>query len=258
MDGQTARRVFEQRLRQGGASAASVVERTGRTLRETSPDAGGWAAVVWSDLDASTADEQIAEEIRHFARQGRRFEWKVYDGDQPDDLPDRLQRNGFTPEEPEALMIADIDELDVTNAPPDGVRIVEVRDAEELAWFGRAVGEAYDQDVIAFSAEIRQQQELAPDRLSVVVAMAGDRPVCGARTEFHPGTGFASLWGGGTVPDWRRRGVYRATVAHRARVARERGFRYLRVDALPTSEPILARLGFVRAGTTTPYRSPGG
>ena len=67
MDGQTARRVFEQRLRQGGASAASVVERTGRTLRETSPDAGGWAAVVWSDLDASTADGQIAEEIRHFA-----------------------------------------------------------------------------------------------------------------------------------------------------------------------------------------------
>ena len=155
-------------------------------------------------------------------------------------------------------MIADIDELDLTNAPPDGVRIVEVHDAEELAWFGRAVGEAYDQDVSAFSAEIRQQQELAPDRLSVVVAMAGDRPVCGARTEFHPGTGFASLWGGGTVPDWRRRGVYRATVAHRARVARERGFRYLRVDAMPTSEPILARLGFVRAGTTTPYRSPGG
>ncbi len=45
-------------------------------------------------------------------------------------------------------------------------------------------------------------------------------------------------------------------MAYRARQAATRGYRYLRVDALPTSEPILTRLGFVRAGTTTPYESP--
>ena len=32
-----------------------------------------------------------------------------------------------------------------------------------------------------------------------------------------------------------------------------RGCRYLQVDALPTSEPILRRLGFVEIGRTTPY-----
>ena len=89
-----------------------------------------------------------------------------------------------------------------------------------------------------------------------MLASAGDRPLCAARTEFHPGTQFASLWGGGTVPDWRGRGVYRSVVAYRARQARSRGYQYLRVDALPASEPILTRLGFVRAGTTTPYQSP--
>jgi hypothetical protein len=32
--------------------------------------------------------------------------------------------------------------------------------------------------------------------------------------DFHVGTDFASLWGGGTLP-WRHRGVFRSLVAHR-------------------------------------------
>jgi len=42
-------------------------------------------------------------------------------------------------------------------------------------------------------------------------------------------------------------------VAHRATVAAERGYRYLRVDASPESRPILERLGFVAITTVTPY-----
>ena len=75
--------------------------------------------------------------------------------------------------------------------------------------------------------------------MAAVVAMAGDVPVCAGRVEFHRGTQFASLWGGGTAAAWRGRGVYRAVVAYRARLAAERGYRYLQVDALPDSEPIL-------------------
>lgn len=71
--------------------------------------------------------------------------------------------------------------------------------------------------------------------------------------EFSPGTQFASLWGGGTAPAWRGRGVYKALVAYRTRLAVERGYRYLQVDAMPDSQPILSRLGFVRLGTTIPY-----
>jgi len=60
------------------------------------------------------------------------------------------------------------------------------------------------------------------------------------------------------VPGWRGRGVYRALVAHRARVAAERGYRYLQVDASDESRPILERLGFHPLTTTTPYVHPGG
>ncbi len=52
-----------------------------------------------------------------------------------------------------------------------------------------------------------------------------------ARLELTPGGDFAGLWGGGTVPEWRGRGLYRALVAHRARIAAERGYRHLLVDA---------------------------
>lgn len=86
-----------------------------------------------------------------------------------------------------------------------------------------------------------------------MLAMAGDVPVCGARIDFHAGTEFASLWGGGTLEAWRGKGIYRALVSYRARLAAERGFRYLRVDALAPSRPILERLGFVQLTTTIPF-----
>jgi GNAT superfamily N-acetyltransferase len=70
---------------------------------------------------------------------------------------------------------------------------------------------------------------------------------------FERGTDFATLWGGATLPAWRRRGIYRATVAYRASLAAERGFRFLQVDASSNSRPILERLGFTAVTTTTPY-----
>jgi hypothetical protein len=47
--------------------------------------------------------------------------------------------------------------------------------------------------------------------------------------------------------------VFRALVAHRARLVAERGYTYLQVDASSESRPILRRLGFTELTTTTPY-----
>ncbi len=93
----------------------------------------------------------------------------------------------------------------------------------------------------------------APDTLVAVVVLADGEPVSAARMELCPGTGFAGLWGGGTAAPWRGRGIYRALIAHRARIAAERGYRYLQVDATDQSAPILRRLGFTALSTTTPY-----
>ena len=52
---------------------------------------------------------------------------------------------------------------------------------------------------------------------------------------------------------WRRRGIYRALVAARARLAEARGFSLMQVDASDDSRPILERLGLIAVTTTTPY-----
>jgi GNAT superfamily N-acetyltransferase len=77
--------------------------------------------------------------------------------------------------------------------------------------------------------------------------------VCAAWVRFPSRTKFATLWGGATLAAWRGRGIYRALVAHRAKLAAERGCRYLEIDASDDSRPILERLGFVAVTTTTPY-----
>ena len=92
------------------------------------------------------------------------------------------------------------------------------------------------------------------------VAEADGRLVCAAWVRFHEGTDFASLWGGGTLPEWRGRGIYRSLVHRRAVEARERGYSLLQVDASDDSRPILERLGMEVLTTTTPYvwTPPGG
>jgi GNAT superfamily N-acetyltransferase len=97
------------------------------------------------------------------------------------------------------------------------------------------------------------ERPVDPDSITVVVAEAGDTVVCAAWIRFDSGTEFGTLWGGATLPDYRRRGIYRATVAYRANLARARGKRYLETDASDDSNPILQRLGFVPVTTTTPY-----
>ncbi len=93
--------------------------------------------------------------------------------------------------------------------------------------------------------------------LTVVVAEAGGEMVSAGWIRYEVGTDFATLWGGATAEAWRGRGIYRALVAHRARLARGRGFSLLEVDASDDSRPILERLGFTPVTTTTPYvRSP--
>lgn len=231
-------------------------ERAGRVIRCLSEQPAGWNGVEWSSLDESTADAVIAEQIEYFAARGRRIEWKYYAYDQPADLPDRLRAAGLVPGPEEALMIAAVADTPLDTSPPDGIEIRTVTSEEDLLLVRQVHEEVFGDDHSALVEGMRSRLRATPEALAPVLALAGDEPVCAARVDFHVGTEFASLWGGGTLPKWRHRGVYRAVVSHRARLAAERGYRYLRTDALPTSRPILERLGFRRVSTTIPFTPP--
>jgi GNAT superfamily N-acetyltransferase len=228
-------------------------ERVGPVIRCVSPNPDGWSGVEWSDLDESTADAVIAEQIRFFTEARRDFEWKYYAYDKPADLPERLLKAGLVPGEEEALMVADV--ADVPDIPsPEGIRLVAVSDEDGLQQVKAVHDAVFGGDHTPMIDSMRER--LPSGAVAPVLALAGDEPVCAARVDFHVGTDFASLWGGGTLPEWRGRGIYRALVSLRTKLAVERGYRYLRTDALPTSRPILEKLGFVRLTTTVPYTRP--
>lgn len=222
------------------------VERPDRIIRILSDT---WRMVAWSDLDATNADAIIAREIDRFSGLGE-WEWKLYSFDQPPDLADRLRAAGFVPEPQETLLIGAVSDLPQEAPLPPGVSLEVIEDERGVADLVTVHGEAFGANRRFADWLLR---ELRAGRTQAVVARAGGRPISAGRVDFYGDSGFAGLFGGGTVPEWRHRGVFRAVVARRTALAAARGCEYLQVDAADTSRPILERLGFVAVGTTTPF-----
>jgi GNAT superfamily N-acetyltransferase len=233
-----------------------TVERDGPLVRFFGM--GGRGFVVYRDLgglEGAELDELIARQVHVFAERGEAFEWKQHGHDRPDDLSRRLLAAGFVPEETETVVIAPIAAIASEPRLPEGVTLREATsraDFERIAGLEQAVWGDHGQETWLVEM-LESERTVDPDAITIVVAEAGATVVCAAWIRFELGTEFATLWGGATLPEWRRRGIYRATVAQRANVAAERGFRYLEVDASDDSRPILERLGFRAVTTTTPY-----
>ena len=129
---------------------------------------------------------------------------------------------------------------------PDGVALREVSERADLDRLAATEEAIWHDGRAAWKADsLEAERSDDPDALAIVVAEAGDEVVCAGWVRFEMGTDFATLWGGGTLPAWRGRGIYRALVAYRANLAAQRAFHYLQVDASADSRPILERLGFV-------------
>ena len=254
MDTHAVRAAFDAQIRRNtrAGEPGAVVEADAGVLRWLAPGTQT-SCITWSELTGDSADAVIAAQVGYFAARGMPVEWKLYDYDQPADLARRLLAAGFVAGEEELMLVAETAAIDSGVKLPDGVRLdlvtgqagVEAMIAVHDLAFGRPSPELGERLVTQLGE--------APELVQMVVAMAGDEPVSAARVEFIPGTDFAGLWGGGTVPAWRGRGIFRALVAYRAGLAAARGYRYLQVDALPASRPILQRLGFKPAASTTPY-----
>jgi GNAT superfamily N-acetyltransferase len=258
MDRTAVLAAFNKQIRQNTApdGTGATFEADEYVVRRLAPTGQEGSGIIWSNLDSTNADAVIADQKSVFGRRGEQFEWKLYDYDRPSDLAERLVAAGFVAEDPETFVVAEIAEIAETLASaklPAGVTARPVTDAAGVELMTQVQGIAFDDDKSALRESILAQLEQAPDLVGIVLAMAGDQPVCAARIEFLPGTEFAGLWGGGTHPQWRGRGIYRALVRYRAELAASRGYKYLTVDASRDSRPILERVGFTRLATTTPY-----
>jgi len=237
--------------RRGLVRDGEVLESRPGTTRLRAAD-GSNCAISYSALNAEIADSAIAREIEHHRRLAAPFEWKLYSHDGPVDLLDRLQRHGFEIGPMEAVLVYDLAhpaEWITRNDANVVQRIDRIADVEVF----RKVAEQVFQKNYAFTAsQLSTAVTAGSTQHRGYIAYAADHPASIGRLYTHPKSRFGGLYGGGTLPAFRGHGLYRAVVAARARDAIAFGARYLIVDALPTSRPILERLGFVWVADTWP------
>ncbi|HET7430814.1 MAG TPA: GNAT family N-acetyltransferase [Nocardioides sp.] len=205
-----------------------------------------------ADLDAL-----IAETVAFYAGhpEVEQFEWKTRGHDGPADLDARLRAHGFVPDEVETVMVGEARHLAVDVDLPDGVvirRVDLLPDREAL------VTEASEVAARIFGggpsgAEMLERLDRMEGLEQFWVAEADGHVVSSGRITPVPGTEFAGIWGGSTLPEWRGRGIYRALTAARARAVLDQGVRYINSDCTVMSRPILERSGLVAVSTTTPY-----
>ncbi|WP_018351384.1 GNAT family N-acetyltransferase [Longispora albida] len=201
-------------------------------------------------LEGAGLDALIARQRDYFAGRGEHFEWKTYAHDAPADLPERLLAAGFEAQEPEAVVIGYVEPLVTPVVLPEGVTLREVTERADLEKIGELEAAVWGGDWSGLVSGL--EAELPDGKLVIVVAEAEGQVVSAGWVRLTPKP-FASLWGGSTLAGWRRKGIYRALVAYRAKLASDGGFEYLQVDASPDSRPILERLGMSVVTTTTPY-----
>jgi GNAT superfamily N-acetyltransferase len=220
--------------------------------------AGGRGFITYQDLDGAEADaigRMVAEALAHFQADPEitKVEWKTRGHDHAPGLHEALLEHGFTPDEPESIMVGDARALAVDVALPDGVTLRRVTEEPDiramLAMQDEVFGSSHGEEMLD---ELLRRLDRG-EEIELWVAEANAAIVSAGRIDPVPGTDFAGIWGGATRPEWRGRGIYRALTAERARSALRMGKKYINSDSTEFSRPILERSGLVKVSTTTPY-----
>jgi N-acetylglutamate synthase-like GNAT family acetyltransferase len=255
-DEETLLRAYDEQMR--GVSSPDrpglIIERDGPVLRVAGQHRGLVTAPRDLGAGGPELDALIARQRDYFAIRGEAVEWKTRGHDLPATLTDRLRAAGFVPEDQETVVIGVAAELASDPVVPDGTTLRAVTADADLRAIAALESAVWDEDMSYLGEDLIARRTSAPGDITFfTVSDATGQVVSAAWIIFYPGTDFAYLAGGSTLEPWRKRGIYRALVAVRARHAAERGTRYLTVDASDDSAPILRRLGFKAVTTTTPY-----
>lgn len=249
---------YDDQLREDGEVPASASsERHGPLLWVRLPTVG---FVTYRDLGGlvgEALDRLIDETVRHFRDDTDydEFEWKSRGHDAPADLGARLEAHGLKSEPRETVMVGEASALAADVALPAGVVVRRAGEGGDLEDDARRLlamqGAVFGSDRGPRLEDVLREVWAGEDEYWL--AEYAGTVVSGGRLSPVPGTEFAGIWGGATLPQWRGQGIYRAMTAARARSALDRGIRYLQSDCTEMSRPILERAGLIAITTTTPY-----
>lgn len=219
------------------------------------PQQGDDEALLWlARFPESSADRRIGEELDNLERRGWAGEWKLHEFDEPGDLKARLEQRGLNAHHEEALLVLEVERGVRRRFDDDDVRIEEASgdDLDEIASLQE---EIWACRLPWLARTLRAMADPWRGTAKVYCARTSDRIVGSGWIEFHGGSRFAQLCGGGLVEPYRGRGIYSRLFQRRLDEARARGVPYIAVDAAPMSRPILERRGFQFVCNTYPMRT---
>jgi ribosomal protein S18 acetylase RimI-like enzyme len=239
MDRKEVLELYDEEMRkQISPGPGSRIERAGTIVREI----GEHSWIAYSHLESAEAAAAVEREVALFRQLGKEVEWKLHDYDGPPELAALLESAGFAPDPPETLLILDLSNDPIPARTLHGATVERVVDLGGLR-------EAVAVSRSAFAPEPGWDLSdyvgrLGDPTMEVFIARIGGQVVSAGRLELPRGRSFASLWGGGTLPQYRGRGIYRELVWARTAFAKSKGYRYITVDARSSSLPILRQLRF--------------
>lgn len=246
---------FATKFRQTAAPGIEIFEtpRYRITLQPDYPMAGP-NSVAWVRCGEGGAADLVREVRAIVAPRRLPLMWVLDPDTEPADLGERLAAHGITFESDADVMVRPVD-AHIAAPLGDGIEIRDaLADAEAFRLADAVNAEAFGnapRDPVA--QERRRANQVAAGNRHVLLATVDGEPTASAGIALFPPHG-AILNGGGVLARFRGRGLYRALVAERLRIARQAGVPGVQVWGGDMSAPILRRLGFETVSRRRFYR----
>lgn len=203
----------------------------------------GMSQIRFSSVDEYNADQVIAEQIEYFRPHDGPFSWKLYSHDRPADLGERLAGHNFVGDESEPVMILDLHHSPAALLEPVTADVRRLTRPEQLDDVIQIMAQVWGGSFDWMRGRMGPHLEI-PGYLSLYVAYAQGNPACAGWTYFYKNSHFAGIFGGSTLPAYRKQGLYTAVLATRVQEAIQRGYRFMVIEASSMSRPIVSRHGF--------------
>lgn len=209
--------------------------------------------VLYSEVPDTDAETVIDETIAQYRAIDAPFRWCVGPPTRPLDFGDRLRRRGLVEIDargmsclPEQFVTSDVPNVDVERVGLDTSDLYA--DTMVLGWHSGDTPPSQNELTIAREDQLWTLAQTG-ERFQSFLARYQGKPA--GTAGFILKNDMAYLVGGNVLPEFRKRGIYRALTAARMARLRELGIRVAVTQAREaTSAPILEKLGF-----TTAYRS---
>ncbi|HEU0295179.1 MAG TPA: GNAT family N-acetyltransferase [Anaerolineales bacterium] len=202
---------------------------------------------AWKTRFSPEDAETRIDEVSHWFKQRKApyFFWWTDAQTRLVDLVERLMRRGFDGNlEGDPGMVVNLHKLEEDVQPPDGFNIIQARDQKSLADCRDVFAEAFEATISNGQAWADATLAIKPENVpwQLYVRYLDRQPV--ATSALFNGAGVAGIYGVGTIPRERNRGIGAAMTLKPLLEARKQGYHFAVLFSSRMGYPVYKRLGF--------------